>query len=305
MRYRIPMPLRDEDTDDVRLDIIDPAWPQANRTISEHGLGDFEVATNAVLLALLDRSRDLAFVDIGAGIGISSMLCAGICRPQRVVAVEPCERLASMLERIAAANALSIERTTDLSHALRHIQPGARQVIRIGSAVVASDVLNAITAESVSDRPPVVIVSDRDRETLVESAAKLGYQVYPLTRYPSWRPLRDGSDPAPADGWLLTAEPLTDGLRERHLIWAAALGACTPDRNDSEPFMVELRSALRAGRGWRTLITAARLDLGRGARKGWRAVDPWLPPPESPPGRVIDHVLTSARRVLRTPGPPR
>jgi len=298
------MPLSDDVTDDIRLDIIDPAWPRANRTISERGLGDFEVATNAVLLSLFDHFRDnLSFVDIGAGTGISSMLCAGLCRPQRVVAVEPRERLASMLERIAAANALRIERTTDLSSALRDTQPGLRQVIRVGSTVDTTDVLNAITAASVSDRPLVVIVGDRDREALVESATEMGYQVCPLTRYPSWRPLRDGLDPAPADGWLLIAEPLTDGLRERHSIWAAALGACTPDRNDSEPFMVELRSALRARRGWRSLMTAARLDMGRGARRGWRTIDPWLPPSESPPGRVIDQVLANARRVLRPPGP--
>lgn len=119
MKYRIAMPMRD-DMNDRRLDIIDPVWSRENRTIADHGLADVEAATNAVLLALCDGfQRRLTFLDIGAGIGISSMLCAGLHDPVQVIAVESRARSAAMLERIAAVNGLSVNLVDDVTTALR------------------------------------------------------------------------------------------------------------------------------------------------------------------------------------------
>lgn len=302
MKYRIPLPLLGS-TDDPRLDIVDPVWSPQSRALAQHGLGDVEASTNAVMLALFDDCVDeFSFVDVGAGVGVSSMLCARFFRPARVVAIESTGRAASMIRRISAANELDVDVRTGLSEALDAVAPDRSLVVRVGTTVDASDVVGAVATASGDGIPPIVIEGDRDRTELVATAEASGYDVYPLRRFPSWRPLRDASDTAPADGWLLVAGRIPDGLRERHLIWAGALGACTPDRNDRTPFMAELRSGFDARHGGAVLLADARRDLSRGARAIWDRIDPWLPSPTSRTGRLIGRAVLRARRLLPPPG---
>ena len=298
MKYRISLPLR-RSARDPRLDIVDPAWSPEGRALAQHGLADVEAPTNAALLALFDDCRDgFSFVDVGAGIGVSSMLCATLFRPTHVVAVEPCERRASMLRRIAIANEVDVDVQTGLSEALHEVAPSQCLVMRVGPTVDAAEALGAIALASGGRRPSVVIVGDRDRAKLLGSAKAAGYLVYPLRRFPSWRPLQNDSDPALADGWLLATGAIADGLRERHSIWVGALGACTPDRNDRWPLFAELRSGFSVHHGGVDLLTDAQRDLSRGARTMWHGIDPWLPPPRSRSGRIIGRVAARARRLL-------
>lgn len=302
MKYRVALPLTEAGAGRARLNILDPVTTDSNRALAERGFADTEAATNAVLLAAFEAGRAaFTFVDVGAGIGAAAMLCGTFFRPRRIVAIEPTE-MAVMLERIADANRVRLELAPHWMTAFHRHQEPCRLVVRIGATVDEIETLEQMLPELVTDHPPVVITGDRDDRTLAAALAKAtartDYEIYPLRRYPTWRALRPGKEPPPNDGWLLYPGAPSREFRDRHLSWAGALGACTPDHNDRDPFAAELRVAARTPSDLSGLGRAVRRDVRRGARKLWHRVDPWLPSPQARTGRWIDGGVAWARARL-------
>ncbi|MFN3255089.1 MAG: FkbM family methyltransferase [Ilumatobacter sp.] len=107
MTYRIALPGSPSGSTSTRptLDLIDPYSTAVQRSLRRTGLAGYEPSTVAALLTEFER-RDpgFSFADIGANIGLYSLLAATMFRPRSVTAFEPTPELADWARRLAAAN---------------------------------------------------------------------------------------------------------------------------------------------------------------------------------------------------------
>ncbi len=102
MTYCVPLPaggLSDH------IDLVDPFSSSVQRLIRRSGLGSFEPETAAALLALFERS-DPGFVlyDVGANVGVYSVMAATMFRPQAVHSFEPSPTTTQILASLVRAN---------------------------------------------------------------------------------------------------------------------------------------------------------------------------------------------------------
>ena len=303
MRYRIPAPC--PDTSERRhLDIVDPVRTDEARAIAEHGLCDVDAATHALLLALFDRhDGEVALVDLEPG--VACLMCARLFASSTIVAVTQDRASTARLHEIASANGVAIDVHTDVASAIRSAPADQPLVVRFGAGTEISTSVDAIAAATPNALPPIVIAGGRHRSSWVTSAMATGYVVSPLRRFPSWRPLDEQSMEDRADGWLLLSTRASPELRALYSVWAGAVGACTPDRNDRRPFMAELRSSMRARETKGRVAELVLRDLSREAQAAWHRVDPWMPSPYSRAGRMVEQIVTRARRLLAGRSVPR
>lgn len=115
MTYRIALPdppvgSGQTRTDRSTLDIVDPYSSAIQSVLRRSGLAGYEPATMAAMLAQFDRAgRGFRFVDVGANIGLYSLLAATLFDPGDVVAFEPTPDLVAIARRIAQANDVAID----------------------------------------------------------------------------------------------------------------------------------------------------------------------------------------------------
>lgn len=92
------------------LDVVDPNSTAIQRFLRRHGLAGYEPATMAAILAQLEAAGPgFRFVDVGANIGLYSLLAAAMFEPEEVIAFEPTPDIATVARQLVAANGLSID----------------------------------------------------------------------------------------------------------------------------------------------------------------------------------------------------
>lgn len=106
MTYRVTLPLGGRMS---RLDVLEPNTTAVQRFIRRHGIGHYETATAATVLAWCEL-HDPGFVmfDIGANMGLYGELAAAMFSPARVHSFEPTPASAGVAARIARKNKLPI-----------------------------------------------------------------------------------------------------------------------------------------------------------------------------------------------------
>lgn len=94
----------------VRLDLSSMARTSVGKEIAKGGLGAYEPEMGAALFALLDVHGIGDFLDIGANVGIFSILVkAGFGDDVQVRAFEPLPTMADQLEKLSKANRISFD----------------------------------------------------------------------------------------------------------------------------------------------------------------------------------------------------
>ena len=100
MSYTVPLPGRAD-----RLDIVDPNSTAVQRALRRDGLAGYEAVTMATLLTLFEQQAPgFSFYDVGANMGLYSLLCAALFDVQTVHAFEPTPSTAATTRRIVRAN---------------------------------------------------------------------------------------------------------------------------------------------------------------------------------------------------------
>ena len=100
MSYTLPLPGRAD-----RLDIVDPNSTAVQRALRRDGLAGYEAVTMATLLTLFEQQAPgFSFYDVGANMGLYSLLCAALFDVQTVHAFEPTPSTAATARRIVRAN---------------------------------------------------------------------------------------------------------------------------------------------------------------------------------------------------------
>ena len=103
--YRIALPNRAD-----RLDIVDANSTGVQHVLRRGGLASYEPPTMATLLTLFEQEADsLTFFDVGANMGLYSLVCAAMFDPVAVHAFEPTPATAAVARAAARANQLNIE----------------------------------------------------------------------------------------------------------------------------------------------------------------------------------------------------
>lgn len=92
----------------ARLTVEAPATSFVARRLAEGGLADYEPATLATFLALA-TTTDGTILDVGANIGIYSLLAAVYCPERTVMAFEPTPELAAICRYLAFVNGLAVD----------------------------------------------------------------------------------------------------------------------------------------------------------------------------------------------------
>lgn len=78
------------------------------RSVTEHGLGGWQPATSAALLAAWDIAPSRTFFDVGANIGIYAMLHARLRPQSTTVAFEPAPNVLASGETMTTANGVTV-----------------------------------------------------------------------------------------------------------------------------------------------------------------------------------------------------
>jgi len=92
------------------LDLIEPNSTAVQRHIRRHGLGNYERATVAAVLALGERHEPgFVFFDIGANMGLYGSMTASMFEPSVVHCFEPAPETARVASGIARRNGLPVE----------------------------------------------------------------------------------------------------------------------------------------------------------------------------------------------------
>lgn len=91
-----------------QLDIVHRKRSWLHRRLTERGLGGYEPSTTAGLLAAWELVQNKTFFDVGANIGIYSLLHQRHWPGHETVAFEPYDRLVEATARMASANGIRI-----------------------------------------------------------------------------------------------------------------------------------------------------------------------------------------------------
>ncbi|WP_460751800.1 FkbM family methyltransferase [Nocardiopsis oceani] len=109
-RFELALPLREGDTGTgpTALTLAAPSGLWLPRKLEREGLAGFEPETLACFLAALEHAGPGAVLDVGANVGVYSLLAAARgTRPVR--AFEPTPDIAATARELAAANGLPVE----------------------------------------------------------------------------------------------------------------------------------------------------------------------------------------------------
>ncbi len=105
MSFFVPLPGPRESY----VDIVDGSSTAVQRAIRRDGLAGYEPSTIAAFLALNElQAPGFGFFDVGANIGLYSVLCAAIFDPGDVVAFEPTPGTARIARKIERVNRLGV-----------------------------------------------------------------------------------------------------------------------------------------------------------------------------------------------------
>lgn len=203
----------------VGFDVSPGLW--VPKVVSTGGLAAYELDTISAFLALMDVTREGPVIDVGANVGIFSLLAAATS-DRETHAFEPTPELAEVIRSTASANGLDVEvhqsaagaddgtaslylsNTTDASNSLR---PGFRDavgttevtvrsldrwcretgtspaVVKIDTETTEPDVVRGFM-QVLGDARPYVICEVLPKTTeaeLEELFGKLGYHAYQIT----------------------------------------------------------------------------------------------------------------------------
>jgi FkbM family methyltransferase len=233
------------------------------RELDENGLAGYEPETLAVFLAALARRPQGTVLDVGANIGVFSMLAAALS-DWEVVAFEPTPELAVAARRVAEANSLRftveevalgresgsatfyLSDVTDASNSLAAgFRPSTRSllvpvetlddwsartgivpdVIKIDTETTEPDVLHGARGLLREHRPWLLceVLPGHREEDLLAELVPLGY---------TWHHIRDGEPleatteldaTDPNRNWLFTPEPLDAAFLGEVDAWRRAL----------------------------------------------------------------------------------
>ncbi|WP_420450892.1 FkbM family methyltransferase [Ilumatobacter sp.] len=100
----IPLPPSRRRGGPSHVDVVDGSSTAVQRMLRREGLAGYEPSTIATFLALCEMQEDgFAFFDVGANVGLYSVLCSSLFSPGAVVAFEPTPetaRIARVIERV-------------------------------------------------------------------------------------------------------------------------------------------------------------------------------------------------------------
>lgn len=242
------------------------------KELQKGGLRTNEPETLAPFLAALELFPKGLFLDIGANVGVFSLLASALS-DARVVAFEPTPELAATARRIAEINGFPIQlqelalgRTTtigtfylsDVTDASNSLAAGFRAshesvevrvetlddwcarsgevpaVIKIDTETTEPDVLAGGRQVLARTRPWIIceVLPGRRSDDLVAELEPLGY---------TWHHLLPGQELAattalaPSEehrNWLFTPEPLSEDFIARSRAWAAAIDALPTPQAD-------------------------------------------------------------------------
>lgn len=191
------------------------------RRLQETGFARYEPEAMAVYLAAIDRLPDRSAFDVGANVGVFSLLASAITDVE-VIGFEPTPDLAAAFRRIVAANRLEciveeialgatsgratlhLSDVTDSSNSLRSgFRPGDRTVhvaletldayvartgrvpgaLKIDTESTEPDVLRGALETLKTAGPWIVceVLAGRTEAELMDILRPLGYRWYPLT----------------------------------------------------------------------------------------------------------------------------
>lgn len=90
------------------FDIVDGRTTATQRKLRREGLAGFAPTCTTLLTLFSRQTPGFTFLDVGAGIGLYSSLCALLYEPSGVVAFEPTPETAAMAGRLAESNGLDV-----------------------------------------------------------------------------------------------------------------------------------------------------------------------------------------------------
>ena len=108
MAFHIPIPAP-ANGGERYLDIVDGRSSAVQRALRRTGLAGYEPPTAAAILAALDMQEPgFTFFDVGANVGLYSLLAATLFDPAHVVAFEPTPATALIASKIARVNDVDV-----------------------------------------------------------------------------------------------------------------------------------------------------------------------------------------------------
>lgn len=242
------------------------------RVLQKNGLANYEPETLAAVLTLVE-ARPGVFVDVGANVGVFSLLVASeLQRP--CVAFEPLPDAAAVLSETVAHHRLPVEVSrlaladrdsestfyvsaqTDSSSGLNRRFRKAKTSFKVATARADSElsgrkvsllkldtettepaVLSGATRLIDQERPPLIIevLKGRTESSIAAFFEDRSYSWYQITNEVPWTPsgVIAGDPSYQYNNWLFTPEPLQDGFWSSFDRWRARLRTCVPTQTKS------------------------------------------------------------------------
>jgi FkbM family methyltransferase len=235
------------------------------RVLEERGLAGYEPETLACFLAVLSARPDGVFLDVGANVGLFSVLAASLS-DWRVVGFEPTPRLAAGARQICRSNSLDVRleelalgRETgaatfylsDVSDCSNSLAAGFRpatstlvvpverldewaartgcvpDLIKIDTETTEPDVLAGGREVLRRDRPWLLceVLPGHRTQELIDELAPLGYSWYHIQDDGPLTAATDLDATGPGRNWLFAPEPVTPAFQDAVTAWRKALAA--------------------------------------------------------------------------------
>jgi FkbM family methyltransferase len=105
MAYYIPLPRHPSRNSAAYINMIDGKSSMVQRALRREGLAGYEPSTMAALMALFEIQKPgFIYFDVGANIGLYSLLCDALFSPSEIVAFEPTPDTAAIARKITRVN---------------------------------------------------------------------------------------------------------------------------------------------------------------------------------------------------------
>lgn len=235
------------------------------RVLEKNGLRHYEKDTLALALALASNSEGI-FVDVGANVGVFSLVVAAVLK-RTVRAFEPLPDAAAVISRLAAKCGLPIavsrialsdrdgeatfyissnsDTSSGLNRAFRKPRDQFAVTLARMDELLADQEIGLLKIDTETtepavlagaerlvefQRPPMIIevLKNRTEAAIEDFFRGRGYVAYQITSSDRWNPSEriHGDETYRFNNWLFAPEPLTDSIWDSLQHWRARIAEC-------------------------------------------------------------------------------